>query len=210
MRCTTGVIAMIVVILTVTVGAIGWMFIEGSLKPQAIVSESTQSFIKKPLTPSDQQKTAQSVPIDDTENWQTYHNEKYGIEFKYPDHLHFEDSETGNSTGILNTISANYSDTTDNHFIFHINSKMGGESGSDEGIDRSIGLGENMYIKKEIISPGGKIILTDGIGTANNYFMQAYYKGHVYNYTFEVSSSSYSDEMRDVFEKMMTTAIFTK
>ena len=36
-------------------------------------------------TPTPQ--TSAPAPKDETENWKTYRNEVYGIEFKYPDHL---------------------------------------------------------------------------------------------------------------------------
>ena len=83
------VIAIIIVIVAITAGVSSWMFAKKSQipTPQVVATQptvpvaQTQPAVQPATT---QQQVAQPAPTDETANWQTYTNAKYGIEFKYP------------------------------------------------------------------------------------------------------------------------------
>lgn len=83
------VIVFIVVIVAITAGAIGWMFAKKTEAPAAQVTTAqptvpatqTQPKVVQPTAAQQASSTAQT---DETVNWQTYTNAKYGVEFKYP------------------------------------------------------------------------------------------------------------------------------
>lgn len=116
----------IIIIVSITAGIIGWMFAK---KTQAPIQ---QSAVMQPTTPVAQNQSVVSTtqpvtnqepvdkPIDETANWQTYSNAKYGIEMKYPqanwkiysdDNSVFiekkviskKEKETGSNGAIINT-----------------------------------------------------------------------------------------------------------
>ena len=203
------VIAIIIVIVAITAGIVGYLFAKKTQAP-VVAPVVTPPAVQTPVV----QPTTQPItPVDETANWQTYTNAKYGIEFKYPKYLQFDGSEVPDiSAGSLYAITANYNNGDgDSSFHFIINDKEFG-SGSDQVIDEvTSSLGKNMHIKKEITIPTGKITLSDGVmESPNSYFMDAFFKGNNYNYTFDVSMPKYSEQMLSVFEKMMATAKLTK
>ena len=142
----------------------------------------------------------------DTSGWKTFQNEKYGLEFKYPDYLEFNGSQVAMADEILYTASANYEKDGNNFFYFSVYDKVKGE----KGIDEEIALGQNEHIKKELAIPNGKLIMTDGSGTMNYYFMDAYFKGSNYIYKFELSRPTSSPEMLELFQGIVSTANLTK
>ncbi|HBP00767.1 MAG TPA: hypothetical protein DD454_00925 [Candidatus Moranbacteria bacterium] len=68
------VIALIVAVVAVSAGVIGYMFAKKTQAPE---------IVKDPAGPPSP-KTELAQPADETADWQTYRNEEYGFEFKYP------------------------------------------------------------------------------------------------------------------------------
>lgn len=71
-------VALIIVIVAITAGTMGWMFARETQAPVA----QTQPAVKT-TTPA----TQPTAPVDETAGWRTYTNTQYGFEFKYPQSL---------------------------------------------------------------------------------------------------------------------------
>src|SRR6266568_2620276 len=101
------VIVIIIVIVAITSGIIGWMFAK---KSQAPVQ---QSVVNQPVPVAKTQPITEPIaPTDETTNWQTYSNTKYGFEFKYPQFYNagetFKDIKDKEGLVLLNDKSLKY------------------------------------------------------------------------------------------------------
>lgn len=77
------VVAVIVAIVAITAGVVGYLFAKKSSAPVA-----TPVAIQQPVT----KPVVTTQPADETANWQTYTNAKYGFSFKYPSNWQMKDS----------------------------------------------------------------------------------------------------------------------
>ncbi|OGH72217.1 MAG: hypothetical protein A2921_03790 [Candidatus Magasanikbacteria bacterium RIFCSPLOWO2_01_FULL_43_20b] len=145
-----------------------------------------------------------SQPTNGTASWQTHQNEKFGIEFEYPPNIQF-DSGDENSNGWYN-VSANYDNSGDNFFSFTVLDKVEGM----ENINSLKYRDKNLFVANELNFQNGKFITVDGYGTANYYFVAAYYEGKDYVYHFMMSRPDHSKDMLELFEKILVTARLTK
>jgi hypothetical protein len=77
-RGNVAVITIIIVIVAITAGAIGWMF---ATKSQAPVQ---QAAVIQPISVEKTQPITQSESVNETADWQTYANANLGFSIKYP------------------------------------------------------------------------------------------------------------------------------
>jgi hypothetical protein len=81
MRFVTVVLVVIIIVLIGTVGYFAFLKKSEPFVPQSTPSTTTQ--LPTPQQPS-------PTPADETANWKTYVDTKYGLEFKYPQDLNFQ------------------------------------------------------------------------------------------------------------------------
>jgi len=87
-------IGVVVVILVITIGAIGWMF-----------AKKSQVSVKKEITTK---PATQLVSDNEVENWQTYRNKELGFEFKYPTGMMAINNPQQNNIVIENSDQENF------------------------------------------------------------------------------------------------------
>jgi len=168
---------------------------------------ATINKVSQPVTPAPkvvQQLASATQPANEMTSWQTHQNEKFGIEFKYPKDIQF-DSGSENSNGWY-TVSGNYNNSGDNFFNFTVLDKTEGM----QNINSLKYRDKNLFVPNELAFQNGKFIQVDAYGTANYYFIDAYYEGKNYVYHFMMSRPEYSKELFELFEKILTSAKLTK
>ncbi|HEX8974215.1 MAG TPA: hypothetical protein VF817_01875 [Patescibacteria group bacterium] len=69
----------IILFLTIVIGAIFWLQGRSAQAPTQDVAVNN-----KPQAPVQPQQEVKNQAVDETANWQTYRNDKYGFEFSYP------------------------------------------------------------------------------------------------------------------------------
>jgi hypothetical protein len=90
-------IGVVIVILIITVGVISWMFAK---KSQQLPIQIQKEVTAQPIASVQQiQPEAQAIPSDETVNWQTYKNERFGFELKTPTGLESQYIETNFGVG---------------------------------------------------------------------------------------------------------------
>jgi hypothetical protein len=100
-RGNIAVTATVVVIIAMAAGIVGWMFTK---EPQAPTSKQAEA--QRPVQAVQKQSTgrqdtpAQQAQTDETANWKTYSNEKYGFRFKYPAEFSIKEGEDTSSDSL--------------------------------------------------------------------------------------------------------------
>ncbi len=89
------VIAIIIIVVAIIAGALGWMFAKRTNDSQLTTDNKHEV-----LDRSDQKFLLQAQPKDETEGWQTYTNTQYGFSFKYPNDLVVDDQSSHGGAGI--------------------------------------------------------------------------------------------------------------
>jgi hypothetical protein len=145
-------------------------------------------------------------PADKMAGWNLHQNEKFGISFKYPESIQFSDGSEGDKGRY--GVYANYDHLGDNYFSFTVADKAQGTEEIDMLRDKD--RRKNLFISDELSFQNGKFLQLDAYGAGNYYFANAYYEGEKYMYHFMMSRPKYSREMREVFEKIVSTAKLTK
>lgn len=143
---------------------------------------------------------------DGTTGWNLHRNEKFGISFKYPESIQFSDGSEGDKGRY--SVYANYDHSGNNYFSFTVTDKARGTEEIDMLRDKD--REKNLFISDELSFQNGKFLQSDVYGAGNYYFASAYYEGEKYMYHFMMSRPKYSREMREVFEKIVSTAKLTK
>ena len=155
---------------------------------------------KMPSVEQSAESTDSGTPL-----WKTHQNDKYGIEFEYPEYIEFDNgAETSNG---WYTVGGNYEkDGNDNYFNFTVLDKTEGMGNINSLKYRD----KNFFAPDEIAFQNGKFIQADGYGTGGYYFVDAYYEGKDYVYHFMMSEPDYSEELFTLFEDILATAKLTK
>jgi hypothetical protein len=165
-----------------------------------LISMMTLSGCKK----QEATQVEKTPPVEQTSSWQTHQNDKYGIEFQYPKYIEFDNgAETKDG---WYTVGGNYDKDGDNYFNFTVFDKAEGM----ENINSLKYRDKNLFAPDEITFQDGKFIQTDGYGTADYYFVDAYYEGKDYVYHFMMSRPKHSEELLTLFEEILATAKLTK
>ena len=137
---------------------------------------------------------------DKSENsgWKSYISERQGVEFKYPQDITFDEGD--------NTAYSNFENAGDNFLNFVVWDKVEGRNQMS-----SLKFKEkNLFAPEEVYFQNGKFILSDGYGTMNYYFVNAYYDGKDYVYDFMMSRPNYSPELLETFLEILASTKLTK
>lgn len=167
----------------------------------AIVFYVWYRFNTKPTT---ENFFGQTTLTSETLGWNSFQNERYGINFKHPSDLNFTGSQIAIIGKMLYAISAK--DEYDNGYYFIILNKAAAE----KDIDQEIAVGKNEHVEKEMKSPAGKITMNDGLNADNKYFVQGFLKGSENIYQFKLIAPSYSQETLNLFKKIIATVEISK
>ena len=155
------------------------------------------------------------IEENETSDWQTYRNEEFGFEVKYPSYVSgingYGKELLDEKSRIQLTFSGfDFGDLDINHtyncrlFIRDKNS-----INANSIINRLEKYDwENHFVPKEIDGSNVKMIQKDGYGTIGYYFVNVYFVDDNYLYNFEISGEKYNKDTIDYFEKILSTFKF--
>ena len=150
---------------------------------------------------------------NDTSDWQTYRNEEFGFEVKYPPYVRriekFGNVSLEENSGmqlLFSEFSFNNINSTYNCSLF-IKDKNSTNAISTMNILKKYDW-ENYFVPKEINGLNGKIIQKDGYGTMNYYFIDTYFLGDNYLYNFQLSGEKYRKDTVDDFNQILSSFKF--
>ncbi len=155
------------------------------------------------------------IEENETSDWQTYRNEEFGFEVKYPSYVSgingYGKELLDEKSRIQLTFSGfDFGDLDINHtyncrlFIRDKNS-----INANSIINRLEKYDwENHFVPKEIDGSNVKMIQKDGYGTIGYYFVNVYFVDDNYLYNFEISGEKYKKDTIDDFEKILSTFKF--
>ncbi len=154
-----------------------------------------------------QEVCEKQVSISD---WQTYRNEEFGFEMKYPLYVsHIEGSgnvSLNENRGIQLSFSEFGFNSINNTYNCRLFIKHKNSINAISIMNRLEKYDwENHFLPKEIDGLNGKIIQKDGYGTMNYYFVNTYFIGGDYLYNFQISGEKYNKETVSDFEKIIST-----
>ncbi|MEI6378263.1 MAG: hypothetical protein WCO55_01260 [Candidatus Falkowbacteria bacterium] len=188
-------VAIIIIIIAGMIAAYIWL---QTSKVQAPVAP----FLASDVVQSKASASPQTDFTANTTNWKTFQNDKYGITFLYPDYMEFTGSQVAMAKNILYTVTANYEKDGNNFFYIAVYDR----AGSEKMIDQEIADGKNEYSNRDAAIANGPLTVTDGVGLLDSYYASAYFKGTKYIYKFELSRPAYSQELLDLFQRIVRTA----
>jgi putative hemolysin len=152
----------------------------------------------------------------DISNWQTYRNEKYGFEFKYPKYLKLnfgiDRDKAIEGTGILHNFSFEWLTTQPYAYNFSgevIDKMVGGDRADSELKFINQSDRRNLFVPNELNIENGKVYQKDGYGTLNYYFIDSYYlvNDKLY-YHFQSSGGKYDQKTVQLFQVILSTFKF--
>lgn len=198
------VIAVIIMIVAITAGVVGYLFAKKVQTP-------TEKAVATQPSAQTQQVQQPTQPADETANWQTYSNAKYGFEFKYPRIWELKDYENLN----IVTLSSAQRDETimgdaplDNVGFYYYSSLQ-------ELTKQAANLDEFITTGKEVVFSDMKKI--DFVGTnawagteasiSGSYVIYIEKNSHIYKIEFGTIGSEY--ELSFIDKNILSTFRFT-